>query len=146
MAHELSVSIWTVIPADSNRGWQSGSEISSYHCPGQPELDSFGTVSAHRTSAWELSHWRARDVVQLLSHVRLLMTPWTAARQASLSFTISQFTQMHVHWVRDAIQPSYPLLSFSPPAFSLSQHRGLFQWVGSFPMSRLFAREWMFIH
>ena len=38
-------------------------------------------------------------------------------------------TQTHVHWVGDAIQPSYPLSSPSPPAFSLSQHQGLFQWV-----------------
>ena len=36
-------------------------------------------------------------------------------------------TQIHVHWVGDAIQPSHPLLSFSPSAFNLSQHRGLFQ-------------------
>ena len=39
------------------------------------------------------------------------------------------FAQTHVHWVSDAIQPSHPLLSPSP-AFSLSQHQGLFQWVG----------------
>ena len=31
----------------------------------------------------------------------------------------------HVHWVGDAIQPSYPLLSSSPPAFNPSQHQGL---------------------
>ena len=40
-------------------------------------------------------------------------------------------TQTHVHWVSDAIQPSYPLLSPSPPAFNLSQHQGLFRWVSS---------------
>ena len=34
-----------------------------------------------------------------------------------------ELTQTHVHWVGDAIQPSHPLLSPSPPAFSLSQHR-----------------------
>ena len=39
---------------------------------------------------------------------------------------IPEFTQTHVHWVNDAIQPSYLL---SPP--SLSQHQGLFQWVSS---------------
>ena len=39
--------------------------------------------------------------------------------------------QTHVHQVGDAIQPSYPLLSPSPPAFSLSQHQGHFQWVSS---------------
>ena len=39
-------------------------------------------------------------------------------------------TQTHVHWV-DAIQPSHPLLSPSPPTFYLSQHQGLFKWVSS---------------
>ena len=43
---------------------------------------------------------------------------------------LPEFTQTHVHWVNDAIQPSH-LLSPSPPAFSLSQHQGLFQWVNS---------------
>ena len=37
----------------------------------------------------------------------------------------------HVHWVSDAIQPSHPLSSPSPPALSLSQHQGVFQWVSS---------------
>ena len=40
-------------------------------------------------------------------------------------------TQTHVHWVGDAIQPSHPLLSPSPPALILSQHQGLFKWVSS---------------
>ena len=38
-----------------------------------------------------------------------------------------EFTQAHVHWVGDAIQPSHPLSSPSPPAYSLSQHQGLLQ-------------------
>ena len=38
-------------------------------------------------------------------------------------------TQTHVHRVGDAIQPSHPLSSTSPPAFNLSQHQGLFKWV-----------------
>ena len=42
-----------------------------------------------------------------------------------------ELAQTHVHWVSDAIQPSHPLLSPSPPAFSLSQHQGLFQLIGS---------------
>ena len=41
-----------------------------------------------------------------------------------------EFTQTHVHWVGDAIQPSHHLSSPSPPAFNLSQHQGLFKWVG----------------
>ena len=39
--------------------------------------------------------------------------------------------QTHAHWVGDAIQPSYPLSSPSPPDFNFSQHQGLFQWVSS---------------
>ena len=42
-----------------------------------------------------------------------------------------EFTQTHVHWVGDAIQPSHPLSSPSSPTFNLSQHQGLFQWVSS---------------
>ena len=42
-----------------------------------------------------------------------------------------EFTQTHVHWVGDAIQPSHPLLSPSPHTFNLSQHQGLFKWVSS---------------
>ena len=40
-------------------------------------------------------------------------------------------TQTHVHWVSDAIQPSHPLSTPSPPALNLSQHQGLFKWVNS---------------
>ena len=42
-----------------------------------------------------------------------------------------EFTQTHVHWVSDAIQPSHPLSSPSPPALNLPQPQGLFQWVSS---------------
>ena len=44
---------------------------------------------------------------------------------------LPEFAQTQVHWVGDAIQPSHPLSSPSPPAPNLSQHRGLFQWVNS---------------
>ena len=42
---------------------------------------------------------------------------------------LQELAQTHVHWVGDAIQPSHPLSSPSPPALSLSQHQSLFQWV-----------------
>ena len=44
---------------------------------------------------------------------------------------LPEFTQTHVHWVSDAIQPSHPLSSPSPPALNLFQHKGLFKWVSS---------------
>ena len=70
--------------------------------------------------------------VQLLSRVWLFATPWTAALQTSLSISNSWslFKLMSIESV-DAIQPSHPLLSPSPPAFNLSQHQGLFKWVSS---------------
>ena len=40
-----------------------------------------------------------------------------------------EFAQVHVRWVTDAIQPSYPLPPSSPPAFNLFQHWDLFQWI-----------------
>ena len=64
--------------------------------------------------------------VQLLSHVQLFATPQTAACQASLSIINSELAPTRVHRVGDAIQPSHPLSSPSPPAFNLSQHQGLF--------------------
>ena len=42
-----------------------------------------------------------------------------------------EFTQTHVHRVSDAIKPSHPLSSPSPPAFNLSQLQGVFKWVSS---------------
>ena len=42
-----------------------------------------------------------------------------------------EFSQIHVHWVVDVLQPSHFPSSPSPPAFNLSQHQGHFQWVGS---------------
>ena len=44
---------------------------------------------------------------------------------------LPEFTQTPVHWVGDAIQPSHPLSSPSPPTFNLFKHQGLFKWVSS---------------
>ena len=44
---------------------------------------------------------------------------------------LPEFTQTHIHWVGDTIQPPHPLSSPSPPAPSPSQHQSLFQWVNS---------------
>ena len=44
---------------------------------------------------------------------------------------LPELAQTHVHWVSEPIQPSHPLSSPSPPALNLSQHQGLFKWVGS---------------
>ena len=72
-------------------------------------------------------------IFQSLSHVQLFVTPCTAAHQSSWPSLSPGVCANHVHWVSDAIQPSHPLSSPSPLAFSLSQHQGLFQ------MSQLLA-------
>ena len=72
--------------------------------------------------------------VQLLSHVRLFVTPWIAACQASLSITNSQsslkLTSIELV-MPSSIQPSHALSSPSPPAPNPSRHQSLFQWVNS---------------
>ena len=55
-----------------------------------------------------------------------------------------EFTQTHVYQVDDAIQPSHPLSSPSPPAPNPSQHQGLFQWVNSHKMAKV--SEFQFQH
>ena len=68
--------------------------------------------------------------VQSVSHVQPFATPWIAAR-LPVHHQLLEFTQTHVHRVGDAIQPSHPLSSPSPPAPNPSQHQGLFKWVRS---------------
>ena len=54
---------------------------------------------------------------------------------------LPELIQTHVHQVGDAMQLSHPLLSPSPPAFNLSQHEGLFQWISSLHQV---AKYWSF--
>ena len=72
--------------------------------------------------------------LQFSSVAQLCPTLCDPMKCSTLGFPVhhqlSELAQTHVHWVRDAIQPSHPL-SPSPPAFSLSQHQGLLQWLSS---------------
>ena len=69
-----------------------------------------------------------RSSVQLLSHIRLFVTAWTAAHQASLSITNSHslLKLMSIESVMPSHHLSHPLLSPTPPAFNLSQHQSQF--------------------
>ena len=70
-------------------------------------------------------------VVQSLSHV-WLYSPTNCRRPgSSIPYYIMEFAQTYVHWVNDTTEPSHLLHPPSPFAVSLSQHQGLFQWVGS---------------
>ena len=59
----------------------------------------------------------------------------------SVHHQVVELFQTHNHQVGDAIQPSHPLSSSSPPTFSLSQHQGLFKWVSS---SHQWPKYWSF--
>ena len=69
--------------------------------------------------------------VQLLGHVRLCDPMNRSTSGLPVHHQLLESTQTHVHQVSDAIQPSHPLSSPSPPAHNPSQHQGLFQWVNS---------------
>ena len=70
----------------------------------------------------------------LFSHWVMSDSLWPHALQrvgSSVLYHFPEITQIHVHWVCDALYSSHPLSPPSPLAFSLSQLQGLFQWIGS---------------
>ena len=73
--------------------------------------------------------------IQFSSAIHSCLTFCNTMDGSTLGFPVHhqlpKLAQTHVHWVSDAIQPSHPLSSPSFPAFNLSQHHGLFQWVSS---------------
>ena len=69
-------------------------------------------------------------VVQSLSCALLFVTHGLQYSRLLCPSLFPTVCSTHVHWVSDAIQPSYPLSPPSPPALNLSQHQGLLQWVG----------------
>ena len=60
-----------------------------------------------------------------------LCNPVNCSTGLPVHHKLLEFAQTHAHWVDDAIQPSHPLSSPSPPAPNPPQHQGLFQWVNS---------------
>ena len=129
-------------------------------CPALWHRSHSGHVLPGVGSAWKGSQWpghtrdiqvtRSLDTSFLLSDPpqvkSLFLTRLSSVAQSCLNLCdpmdcstpghpvhhqLPELTQTHVHWVGDAIQPPHPLSSASPPAFDLSQHQGLSQWVGS---------------
>ena len=82
-----------------------------------------------------LLYWLCQSLwlcsVQSLSRARLFVTMNRSMPGLPVCHQFLESTQIHVHRVSDAIQPSHPLSSPSPPALSHSQHQGLFKWVSS---------------
>ena len=68
--------------------------------------------------------------VQSLSRIQLF-DPMDCSTPGAVLHQLLELAQTHVHWGGDAIQSSHPLSSPSLPAFNLSPHQGLVQWLGS---------------
>ena len=76
--------------------------------------------------------WEASvQSVQSLSHVPLCDLMYCSMPGLPVHHRLPELAQTHVHRVGDAIQPSHPLSSFSPPTFNFSKDQGLFQEVSS---------------
>ena len=87
-----------------------------------------------RSSFYSWLHiFRASTQLSLVTHLcPTFCSPMDCSTPGFLVYhQLLELTQTPVHWVSDAIQPSYSLSSPSLPVFDLSQHQGLYQWVGS---------------
>ena len=103
--------------------------FTSYFCIPVPynEKDIFWDVSSRRS--YRSSSVQFSSVTQLCP---TLCDPMNRSTPGlPVHHQLPEFTQSHIHRVSDAIQPSHPLLSPSPPAPNPSQHQSLFQWVNS---------------
>ena len=83
-------------------------------------------ISLNRKTVWSVQFSSVAQSCPTLCDLMNHNTPGLPVHHQLL-----ESTQTHVHWVGDAIQPSHPLLSPSPPALNLSQHQGLFKWGSS---------------
>ena len=84
----------------------------------------------HRFNPWPRRFHISSVSVQSFSHAQYLQPMDCSTLGFPVHHQLLELTQTHVHWVGNAIQPSHPLSSPSP-AFKLSQHQHLFQWVSS---------------
>ena len=87
------------------------------------------------THITDTQNWMCSTSVQFSSVARSCPTLCNPINRSTPGFPVHhqlpEFTQTYVHQVGDAIQPSHPLSSPSPPAPNPSQHQDLFQWVNS---------------
>ena len=111
-------------------GWSPCSPRDSQESSSVPHFESFNSSALSLlygpalTSIYDYCKNHQFSSVQLLSHVcRDCSTPAFPVHHQLL-----ELTQMQVHQISDAIQPSHPLSAHSPPAFNLAQHQGLFSW------------------
>ena len=122
-------------PSESFEEAQPGQHL-NFRCLASTTVREYISVKSHTVCGdllWQII--LSKCICCYCSVPKSYLSLWNPMDCSMLGFPILQylleFAQSHVHWVGDAIQPSYPLSPTSPPAVSLSQHQGLFQWVSS---------------
>ena len=114
----------------ANRWGNSGNSVRLYYLG----LQNHCRWSLQPWNQKTLTPWR-KVMTNLNSVAQSCLTRCNPMNRSTPGLSVHQqlpeFTKTHVHWVSDAIQPSHPLSSPSPPAPSPSQHQSLFQWVNS---------------
>ena len=107
--------------------WWCHPAVSFSVIPFSSRLQSFPASGSFQMSQFFTLEPAAAVVAKSLQSCPTLCNPMNHSTPGlSVHHHLPEFTQTHVHWVGDAIQPSHPLSSPSPPAFNLSQHQGLF--------------------
>ena len=106
-----------------------------YSCLGNPMNIGawWATVHGVSKSQIQLNNWAYKETVEFSSVAQSCLTLCDPTNRSTPGLPVHhhlpEFTQAHIHQVGDAIQPSHPLSSPSPPAPNPSQHQSLFQWV-----------------
>ena len=127
---------------DLEKGMATYSSILAWQIPWTEEPGGLQSMGSHRVRYdWACTHVATQQDLFQFSSVQ-----FNSVAQSCLSLCdpmnrstpgipvhhqLLEFTQTHIHRVGNAIQPSHPLSSPSPPAPSPSQHQSLFQWVNS---------------
>ena len=125
---------WRLLRSGYNeRGWGLGLDQDYWQCKqGEVGRDKRGFRNEAKRLAWHEPG--ALSLFLMISHkfssvaqsCLTLCNPMNRSTPGlPVHHQVPESTQTHVHWVGDAIQPSHPLLSLSPPALNLSQHEGL---------------------
>ena len=132
----------------SGMNWEIGIDIYTLLCsvlawriPGTGEPGGLLSMGSHRVRhdwsdlAAAAAVHKIDNSIQFSSVAQSCPTLWDPMNHSTpglpVHHQLPEFTQTHVHQVSDAIQPSHPLSSPSPPAPNPSQLQGLFQWVNS---------------
>ena len=94
--------------------------------------NSYSRISEFKTLFFDIPHKCLFQFSSVTQSCPTLCDPMNRSTPGlPVHHRLPEFTQTHVHRVSDAIQPSHPPLSPSPPAPNPSQHQSLFQWVSS---------------